>query len=181
MAKVYLISPARLKSETAIHGNVDERVLKSSITKVQDMRLELILGTKLIAKLKALVTEEVDNPGNVTGIEHASQAVYKTLLNDHCESVIINYAVADCIPHISYKLSNKGVTLGESENNTQTGTREREGLMANYLSSGDHYSDRLIRFLCANQTDYPEYTAGTDDVSQYRPQSEESLDAGWEF
>jgi hypothetical protein len=181
MSEILFLSAARLKETTEIHANVNDKLLINSILTVQDMVIEPLIGTKLMNKLKLLVETEIDTPGSATGIENATFVNYKTLLETYIEPTVKYYAVADAIPVMTYELGNKGVLMKEGENIVQSSTREREALQSDYRSKGDHYSDRLIRYLCANSTLFSEYTDGTDDVSQYKPQKGESYDTNFEF
>lgn len=181
MAVIYLLSSARLKQETELHGNVDEKVLKRSIIFVQDSKIEPVIGTKLMDKLKTLIETEIDNPGDSGGIEHSSNSKYKTLLVDKIEPVMLQFSVEQSIPFMDLNLSNKGLIEREGENFTRASAKTKENLQDLYASRGDHYSDRLIRFLCDKSSDYSEYTEATDGVSQYKPLNEENYDMNFEF
>lgn len=88
---VLLIDENILKERTAIHGNIDPKLLYPEIKAAQDMYIEPILGSALYNK----IINEVD-AGTITG-------TYKALLDDYIIDALCWYIVSALPDAISYQ------------------------------------------------------------------------------
>lgn len=146
--KVYLIDEAYLKANTTINLNVEESLLNNSILDAQEIRLQPLLGTKLYQKLLA------DVQGTPSG-------VYKTLLDDYCLKVVAYWAWFESLPFIRYKAMNKGVQSQNSANSVPVELDELKFLTDKISNKAQFYSQRLVDYLCANMSLFPEYSQNT--------------------
>ncbi len=94
---VLLISDDILKDRTAIHGNIDSKMLYPEVKVAQDMYIHPILGTALYDK----IIDDVD-AGTIAGD-------YKTLLDDYIIDCLLYYTLAGLPEALSYQFWNIGV------------------------------------------------------------------------
>jgi len=144
-----LLSVTILKERTAIHTNIDEKLLYPEIKAAEDIYIHPILGTALYNKL----ISDITNTGTTTG-------AYKTLLDDYILDALINYVLAELPEAISFQFWNKGV-LRKGGDTTETPTMAELVDIANkYRIRAEWYAQRLSKYLLtvASTTVLPEYT-----------------------
>ena len=56
MAEVLLINRADIMRLTGLNGNIDEEKILPHVKTAQDIHLQPIIGTNLLAKIKAFIT-----------------------------------------------------------------------------------------------------------------------------
>ncbi len=157
---IYMLSQSRLKQASELQENVDDKTVKRAIKLAQDMYLEQILGTRLREKIESLLPTDISQGGN---------AVYQTLLHDYIEEVLIYRSLEELMDLITVKLMNKGAMKREAEEAQPLGREELAEIKRKYRNKADHYEDRLIRYLVANATDYPEYQDPGSSVAEIKP------------
>jgi hypothetical protein len=150
MAVVYLLSAADFKTYTPVHGNVDDKFIQQSILACQDMYVVEIIGTDLYNKL-------ITDCPNVTGN-------YKILLQDYLHKGMRYWIMAEIGSILSRRFTNIGFQEKYSENSSNV---DRENLLSDYgnlMNKAEYFADRTRKYLCANETLFPEYlTSGTKD------------------
>jgi len=155
---ILMISENRLKEATAINGNVDPDYLLPYCRIAQKKFMERVLGTQLFDKLKDLIEAgTVGDPGN---------EAYKTLLDDFIADSLTQWAFFECIPFLRYKVQNGNIYSKTSETGNALSQAEAQELRQEVRNTAEFYQDRLISFLCANNSDYPEYSqnSGCDEI-----------------
>ena len=94
--KTFFISDAYLKANTPINLNVEPTLLSMAIQDAQLLHVQTVLGTRLYKKLETLIS---------TGaIAAAGNEAYKTLLDDYVMQATAQWALAESIPYIRYKI-----------------------------------------------------------------------------
>lgn len=162
---VYLLSPARLKTASELQENADDKVIKRAIKAAQDIHLEQILGTKLLDKISSLLPGHIHNPQNED---------YKKLLDEYIEDVLIYHSLEELLDLLSVKFMQKGAMKREAEDAIPLSQSELEAMKRRYRSKAQHYEDRLIRYLVANDTKFPEYLDPGDTVDLVKPRKKGS-------
>ena len=155
---VLFISENRLKEATAINGNVDVDYLLPYVRVAQKKYIETKLGTKLFEKLKTLIsTGDISLPAN---------ADYKTLLDDYISDPLVHWGFFECIPFLRYKVQNGNIYAKTSENGEALSREDAQDLREEVRNTAEFYTDRLISWLCANNSKVPEYNenSGCDEV-----------------
>jgi len=155
---VLFISENRLKEATAINGNVDAEYLLPHIKVAQKKYMETKLGTKLFEKLKTLIsTGDISLPAN---------ADYKELLDDYIADALVQWGFYECIPFLRYKVQNGNIYSKTSETGTALTREEAQDLREEVRNTAEFYTERLIKWLCTNNTLVPEYNqnSGCDEV-----------------
>jgi len=161
MSYVLFISEAKLKDSTAINLNVSTDLLLPYVRQAQKLWCETRLGTPLNNKLKDLIKAgTVGNAGN---------EAYKTLLDDYIGDFLPIMAMYHAIPFLRFKVENGNIYSKTSETGTALTTEESQHLREECKNTGEYYLERMIDYLCNNNTLFPEYgTASGADVDADR-------------
>ena len=154
------ISLAYLKANSPIQSNVDDDLLKPLIILAQDKYVEPILGSTLYAKIIADVQS-----GTIAGN-------YKTLLETHIQPMVVQYTLAEGLTQIHSQITNKGVLNKHSDASAPADNKDVMYLERKALDNGNFYAERMIRFLRANYSMYPELNPSTSDASTIFPQQQ---------
>ena len=149
MAYVLFISEDKLKDSTAINGNVDVNFILPYIRVSQKIHLETKLGTDLYAKLEAEITA-----GTLAG-------AYKTLVDDYIGDMLVQWAFYECIPWLRFKVQNGNIYSKTSETGTALSESEASLLREEVRNTAEYYTERLVDYLCNNNSSFPEYTTSS--------------------
>ena len=161
MSYVLFISEDKLKDSTAINLNVDVNLLLPYVRQAQKLYVETKLGTDLNNKLKDLIVA-----GTVGAVGNEA---YKTLLDDYIGDMLPNWALYNCIPYLRFKVENGNIYSKTSETGTALTTEERQHLREEIRNTAEYYTERMIDYLCNNNTLFPEYgTSSGSDVDADR-------------
>ena len=161
MSYVLFVSESKLKDSTAINLSVDNEILLPYLRQSQKLYVETHLGTPLNQKLKDLIIAgTVGLPAN---------AAYKTLLDDYIGDMLPNWALYHCIPFLRFKVENGNIYSKTSETGTALTTEESQHLREEIRNTAEYYTERMIDYLCNNNTLFPEYgTSSGSDVDADR-------------
>ncbi len=155
MAYVLFISEEKLKDSTAINMNVSVDLILPYILQSQKLYCEPKLGTDLYKKLEAEITA-----GTLAGD-------YKTLVDEYISFMLVNYAFYHLIPFLRFRVENGNIYSKTSETGNALSTEEAQHLRSEVLNTAEYYTERLISYLCANTSSFPEYSSNSDsdDIS----------------
>lgn len=158
---VLLISDEIIKDRTALHGNVEPKLLYPEIKVAQDMYIHPILGTALFNKLISDI--------NVSG---TTSGVYKTLLDDYIIDPLMYYVLAGLPIPISYQFWNKGVMRKQGDNTELPSMSDLIDISNNYRIKAEWYAERLTKYLKQgiNGNLIPEYSSPGDGIDTINPQ-----------
>lgn len=150
-----LISEQRVKQYTNLDNNVRMEEITPFIIQSQDLQLQPRLGTKFFNRLKSGVIN-----GDLTAAE-------KELLNEYISPMLAHYSLYMMLPGLKYKLVEKGIVSGTSEETAPTSLQELEYLRQATLDTAQFYDERLHEYLHDLPSGtFPEYTQpGTDGMT----------------
>jgi hypothetical protein len=144
--KVTFVDYNYLVANSPIYGNLDPTDIDWIIPMSQDKNIERILGTALYNKIKNDVIA-----GTITG-------GYKSLLDDFINPSLVFFIASDSLAFNQVKFTNKGLLVKSSEN-SDPASEEQFNRYKNQLDEfAEYYGQRLVDHLCANSSDFPEYT-----------------------
>ena len=149
MAYVLFVSEDKLKDSTAINGNVDVEFLLPYVRISQKIYVETKLGTDLYAKLEAEITA-----GTLAG-------AYKTLVDDYIGDMLVQWAFYECIPWLRFKVQNGNIYSKTSETGTALSESEASLLREEVRNTAEYYTERLVEYLCNNNSSFPEYSTSS--------------------
>lgn len=146
MADALFYSPTQIKEDTPLSKNVDDKYLTETILYCQDIYIQKKIGSTLYDELKSDV-----NASTLTGVN-------KTLMDNYIRKALKWYVMAETVYEVSFPVTNKGVVSRDGEASTAADRRAIDLVYERYKNKAEHYTQRLINFLCENDTDYPSYT-----------------------
>jgi len=126
------------------------KLLNPIIRKVQEVKIQTLLGTDLYRLLITQINADTLTAANTT------------LLNDYLQPCLEKFIVAEALPYLQYQFRNKGVMKRTSENSLPVELKEILYLQDKLNNDAEWYAERVTKFLCANESDYPTYSANTD-------------------
>lgn len=148
-----LVSEQRMKQWTSLDENVRVEDITPFIINAQDIYIQDTLGTKFYDRLKDGVINDDLNSDE----QH--------LLNEYVAKSLMQYALYMMLPTIKYKIVEKGIVSGTSEETAATTLDELKYLRQSVLDTAEFYNKRLIEYLCDNPGMFPDYDApGTDGM-----------------
>lgn len=152
--KAIFINTKDLKRFTNIDGNLDNDKLIQWVEVAQDVHIHQFLGTDLYDKIQSIIIA-----GTVDDVANAN---YKTLLETYIKPAHVRWAMVEYLPFASYNIARGGVYKHSSEASDSISIEEMNNLIAKSRETAQHYTDILIRYLCNNNTLFPEYSTNSD-------------------
>jgi hypothetical protein len=147
---VLLVSEQRLKQWTSLDNNTRDEEITPSILDAQNVYIQQTLGTPLFNYLKDGVLNNTLNTEEIL------------LLNEYVAPTLMQYALYLILPNIKYKIVEKGILNGTSEETQPTSLDELKYLRQSTLDLAQFYDARLREFLLnADPATYPLYTNPT--------------------
>ena len=143
MANVIFISEQYLKDSSYIDENVDIKLLRNSILETQDFRILPILGTGLYDELKT----QIQN-GTKTSLND-------TLLDTYIKPALKYWVLLDSALILTFKVMNKSIVKRTAENTESIQTADLDRLMDYFKIRAEMYSEKITRYLIANNASYP--------------------------
>ena len=153
--KILLMTADYYKRNSVVDLNVDDELIHPQIIKAQNLNIERVLGTNLFDVLIAEVTS-----GTVS-----SRMI--TLLEDYIQPALVEWVTYSSILYFNYKITNKAVVKKSSDNSEASSLNEVNFLRQSIRDDAEYYTDRLAKYLCANEVLFPEYIEGNindDDI-----------------
>jgi hypothetical protein len=164
---VLFISEDKLKRSTTINGNVDVELLRPYMKVAQDLHIWTKLGSKLYEKLqKEIKDDTLADP-------------YLKLVNDYIQDALVHWTLYEAIPFLGYKIMNKDIVRQTSETSQTAPLDELNFLRNTVMNTAEWYTERLIDYLCENNTLFPEYNQNTGaDVRPSRQNFNNGMNLG---
>lgn len=161
---ILLISDTMIKERTAIHGNIDPKLIYPDIKVAQDMYILPILGSGLYNKLQSIIADNSisTNPANSN---------YKALIDKYLVDALMYYTLAELPTTISYQFWNKGVVRKQGENTDLPSMSELIDLSNKYKNRAEFYADRLRKYITEKaSTMFPEYLNPGNTIDTVTPE-----------
>lgn len=147
---VLLVSEQRLKQWTSLDNNTRDEEITPSILDAQNVYIQQTLGTPLFNRLKDGILNNTLNADEIT------------LLNEYIAPALMQYALYLILPNIKYKIVEKGILNGTSEETQPTTLDELKYLRQSILDLAQFYDTRLREYLCdVPSSTFPLYTNPT--------------------
>lgn len=144
---VLILTVSKLKERTAMHDNVDSKLVEHDIKAVQDLYIEPILGTALYEK----ILDDIED-NTLTG-------VYKTLVDNYIIDTLLNYTLSEVPLGLNMQFWAKGI-LKKTADNTETPSLTEVMVLADkYKRRAELYAVKLKNYLLENARSsvFPEY------------------------
>lgn len=162
MADVLIITEKYLKENGVINDNADMKIITPTIILVQDKYIHPLLGSDLFDQIVSQINASTE------GTTDQVSAANLTLLNNYVVKCMLWYILMEATPLFKYRYMNKGIMVKNSENSSAADLAEIQYNMNRWEIDAKMYAERTTRFLKANESTYPLYTAN-DDCDDIRP------------
>lgn len=159
METVLLVSEQRMKQWTSLDNNIRIDVLTPSILNAQQIYIQDTLGTNFFNRLKEGVRLD-----NLTADE-------QMFLTDYVGPTLMQYALYLLLPNLKYKMVEKGILNGTSEETGQTSLDELQFLQANAMDTAQFYDQRMKEFLIQNPTMFIEWLQWNNNGMPRNPET----------
>lgn len=154
MTTVFLISEAQIREYTDIDNNVDTALITNGIRESQDIILQPIIGTLLYNKITDLVSAgTIGDSGN---------AVYKTLLDDYIQNLLVYAAYNYILDSIYVRSRNNGLLIPDGGESSVSADRSMFNVKKQAAKNKqEFYANLLVDYLIEEEQSYPELQAST--------------------
>lgn len=153
-----------IKERTAIHGNIDPKLIYPDIKVAQDMYILPILGTALYEKLQSIISD-----GSISS--DATNINYKNLIDKYLCDALIYFTLSELPTTISYQFWNKGVVRKQGESTELPSMSELIDLSNKYKSRAEFYAERLRLYVIQNASSmFPEYLHPGSTIDTVTPE-----------
>lgn len=148
--EVLLVSEQRTKEYTPLDENIRVEDITSHVLNAQDIYIQNLLGTKFFNRLKDGVRNNDLNSDE------------QEFLNDYISKSLMWYAYYLMLPNIKFKVMDKGLLSGTSEETGATSLDDLKYLREDALENAQFHQKRSLEFLRDYPGLFPEYeTPGT--------------------
>jgi len=165
---ILMCSRNDIVKRTPLGGNIDPEKIIPFVKTAQDKYILLALGTVLYNKIQNDI-----EAGTLTGI-------YQTLVNEYIIDTLVHYAMVEALPFLAYTIANGGIVKNiSSEQATSPTKNDIDFLLQKELATAQYYGERLVTYLIAFSSDYPEYLATTGFSNNVYPDKGQQYRNGW--
>lgn len=175
MKNICFINVNTIKERSALHTNVDDKLILPEILTAQDMYLLPALGTALYNRLQ-------------TGIESANLTADEIdLLDNFITNPLVYFTLSELPVGLSYQFYNKGLVRKTSDNTDQPNMQDLIDVASRYRTRAEFYTQRLIKHLkqVSSTTnkfqEYVNYGSGVDIVKPERDAYQASIYLGDDY
>lgn len=141
-----IITEEDFKEFAPVSGDLDWEYVTPHVLATQDKWIQPTLGQKLYEKIMTdVAADNIADP-------------YKLLLDDYVMRVAIWFTSYLALPFISIKVVNSGVIQRITDDGVQIDFNDIDKLSRLCRGQAEFYKQRLIDYLCANSSSFPEYT-----------------------
>jgi hypothetical protein len=165
---ILFVSRNDIVKRTVIGGNIDPEKIIPFVKTAQDKYILIPLGTVLYSRLQ----EDVKN-GTLTG-------QYKTLMDEYIVDCLVHYAMVESLPFLAYTFGNGSIVkMTDAEQGTSPSKNDIDFLLQKELQTAQFYAERLVNYLIAYSSIYPEYLATTGFSDNVFPDKGQQYRNGW--
>lgn len=142
-----LLSEELFTALAPVSGDLDWNYVWSLILAAQDKWIQPVIGQKLYEKLMADIKDgSIADP-------------YKLLLEDYIARTLVWFTCSQGFPFWSIKVVNSGVIQRITDDGAIVDLTDVQALAKMCRGQGEFYQQRLTEYLCANSSDFPEYSS----------------------
>jgi len=151
------ISPSKIKADTIVDENVDDKVLSNSIIYCQEEYTKSILGTALYDEIYAEIAA-----GSLS-------AVNTTLLTTYIQPALKWWVIYEAMEELWAKIGNKSVSTKTSDNSSPVNLDEILMFKNKYRDRAERMDQKTRLYLIQNSTTFPLYNNPGNDIDTIHP------------
>lgn len=169
MKNICFINVNTIKERSALHSNVDDKLILPEILTAQDMYILPSLGTRLYNRLQDGIDQN-----NLTADE-------VDLLDNFITNALVYFTLSELPVGLSYQFYNKGLVRKTSDNTDQPNMQDLIDVASRYRTRAEFYTQRLIKHLkqVSSTSDkfqeYVNYGSGVDIIKPERDAYQASI------
>lgn len=167
MARAKFISEQKLKDDSYINGNIDNKILGPLILECQELHIMPIIGSGIYNELVTQI-----NAGTVTVLN-------TTLLDDYIIPCLVRYIQYESPIYLNYKFTNANVSVKNTDESSPISTEESIRLMARLKDKAEWYAERITKYLITNHVSYPLYINPGSTVDTVHPSRSNYTSGMW--
>lgn len=160
-----LISIDELKSSTVINKNVDDKYLLTAIETAQTIKLQQLIGSKLLYRLIDCVGD------NGTWLGTADEY---TLVTEYIQPYLKREVVSDIIVPLNYKVRNEGILQANQENMYLPTRADAMFVKEHYENEASFFATRLTNYIKLNIDKFPLYSECDNEIKA-NPQAKNTV------
>lgn len=151
------INTTYIKNNSPVISYVSDDELQLWIKPVQEEHIIRILGTNLMRDIQANIQT------------NTLSALYQELLTDHVQYATMYWVLYEFLMWTQYKITNKSITTQNSDNSAAVDQTIVDRLLQNSRDKAEYFSDRCVKWIRANSSQFPLYFGGAIDESTIVP------------
>lgn len=169
MKNICFINVNTIKERSALHSNVDDKLILPEILTAQDMYILPSLGSRLYNRLQDGIDQN-----NLTADE-------VDLLDNFITNALVYFTLSELPVGLSYQFYNKGLVRKTSDNTDQPNMQDLIDVASRYRTRAEFYTQRLIKHLkqVSSTSDkfqeYVNYGSGVDIIKPERDAYQASI------
>ena len=152
-----LLTETFFKEQLPVNLNVDFQSILPGVIVAQSRYLEDQLGTNLYNTILNNVTANT-----LTGN-------YLYLTTQYIQPVVLWAGLFESLPWLQFKITNQGVVTRVSENGTPATDDQFKYLRDTIKNNAEQYQQRLLKYLLASPSLFPEYNSGNNTIDTIKP------------
>jgi hypothetical protein len=165
---ILMCSRNDITKRTPLGGNIDPEKIIPFVKTAQDKYILLALGSVLYDKIQ----DDIE-AGTLTGR-------YQTLVNEYIIDTLVHYSMVEALPFLAYTIANGGIVKNiSSEQAVSPSKNDIDFLLQKELATAQYYGERLVTYLIAFSSNYPEYLATTGFSNNVYPDKGQQYRNGW--
>ena len=154
------ITTKYVKDNTGALGYINDDELRTFIPLAQDIYIERVLGSNLYKTLMSAISNS-----NVSSDQ-------QELLRQYIQPALKWWVLMEWVTYSNYKLTNKSVSLQNSDNSNPADFSQIVALKNNLRDHAEYYTERISNYLKDNPNKFPEYLVGNTGFSDKNPKSD---------
>jgi len=154
------ITTKYIKDNTAALGYINDDELRTFIRPAQDQYIERVLGSNLY---RALINAVINS---------TLSSDQEELLRQYIQPALQYWVIYEWVLWSNYKLTNKSVSLQNSDNSNPADFSQVISLKNNVRDWAEYYTERISNYLKDNPNKFPEYLVGNTGFSDKNPKSD---------
>lgn len=163
----YFITEQYVKDNSPVTNNVDPKLIYPHIDGAEKLWIRAVLGSDFYDYLKAAFDAQTLNADELE------------LLVYWIKPAELWRAIAMALPWMQWSLRNKGLQTQNDDYSASAGTSETKYMINEATNRAEFYEDQLKRYLCKNNSLFPQYINQSDAINQ--PDTSTSWDSGLLF
>jgi hypothetical protein len=152
--KNHLVHISKIKEHKRILRPISDDDLLDALDTASNVHLHTILGTSLFDSLTSKITS--------SGATFNAAEI--TLVQEKIAPCLAEYTLYEYLGYGNYQVSNKGVMKSTNANFSAVESQELNNMRTLVKGVAEHYGSMLVQYLCDNQSLFPLYNQGNEDI-----------------